>query len=848
MKNINENKFYEALENIFTGANIEGDSGYVNLLKIKSRYYSLILKEFKEQVNDEKIIDDNFKEEFFDKLYSFFEKYFSESGSVYFVKTANYQRVYEKVYTDNKDVVLFWKTHMLYYVKSDILFQSIAVNISDESFGNYDFYFDVENLQAKQNNEKKELVFAFREIQVEKTGEEVLNKKQGKKVFVFDVAYSERGKKTKIDDIIKKTKIPEEILRKAFKTFKKQSEVDFFINKNAEKFLREQLDLYLHQILLNEENKFEQKRLDQLKTIKSFALKIIKFIAQFEDELVRVWNKPKFALNGNYVITIDKLNDEILQKIAKHKSLKEQIKEWQELGMVEDNFDLKKIFEKNLLGEEVKKEYKFLPIDTKYFKDLEIEILSLFENIDEELDGRLIHSENYQALNTLKEKYKEKVQCIYIDPPFNLEKNADFDYKVNYKDANWATLLENRIRLAHKLLKDTGNIFIRCDDNGNYIIRMLLDDIFGKDNFRNEIIINRFQKKSNGITNTTESLFLYSKSKLTKLNALNKLRQCIYCKTKIKSKWQWSHSAGASTIPKKFLIKDKWVLLYPPRGRHWTNSQEKINELTKNGQMRINESISYIDSNNKRHSFCPERLQDSNVSIDDNWTDIAGYEFGVYTFQNFSTQNSEILLKRVIELTTNENDIVVDFFAGSATTQSVSHKLNRKWVGVEMGGHFNDIDVPRIKLVLNGDKKYISKEEGIIIKKGGFFKYYSLEQYEDTLRNMKYKDYEAKDLFSYDKKVFEEYVFYADEKFAHILDTSKKDVLEIDFEKLYKNIDFPETISNILALPIKKITDESVILQDGEEEKIVKYDYKNMTEEEKIKFIQILKPLLWWGE
>jgi len=325
MSNINENKFYEALENIFTGANIEGESGYVNLLKIKSQYYKLILEKFKEQVDAESIIDDSFKEEFFDKLYSFFEKYFSESGSVYFVKTANYQRVYEKVYTDNKDVVLFWKTHMLYYVKSDILFQSINVNIADENFGDFDFCFDVEDLQAKQNNEKKELVFSFREVKEEKTGEEVLNEKAGKKIFVFDVAYSKNGGKTKIDIIQKEIKKvsritpPEEILQKAFKTFKKQSEVDFFINKNAEKFLTEQLDLYLHQILLNEENKFEQKRLDQLKTIKTFALKIIEFIAQFEDELVRVWNKPKFARNGNYVITIDKLSAEILKKLPSTK-------------------------------------------------------------------------------------------------------------------------------------------------------------------------------------------------------------------------------------------------------------------------------------------------------------------------------------------------------------------------------------------------------------------------------------------------------------------------------------------------------------------------------------------------
>ena len=85
--------------------------------------------------------------------------------------------------------------------------------------------------------------------------------------------------------------------------------------------------------------------------------------------------------------------------------------------MVEKDFDFKN---------EVDTKYKYLPIDTKYFKDVELDILALFDNVDDALDGRLIHSENYQALNTLQEKYKEKVQCIYIDPPFNLGQNAGF--------------------------------------------------------------------------------------------------------------------------------------------------------------------------------------------------------------------------------------------------------------------------------------------------------------------------------------------------------------------------------------------------------------------------------------
>jgi len=138
------------------------------------------------------------------------------------------------------------------------------------------FFFDCSKLPNKQNNEKKEIVFELKEVILEE-----------KKVF-FYVNYSEKGNKTKIEDIAKANKIPTEILEKAFTAFKKQANVDYFINKDAEKFLTEQLDMYLHQILLNENNLFSETRLNQYKIIKEFAKKIIGFISQFENELVRV--------------------------------------------------------------------------------------------------------------------------------------------------------------------------------------------------------------------------------------------------------------------------------------------------------------------------------------------------------------------------------------------------------------------------------------------------------------------------------------------------------------------------------------------------------------------------------
>lgn len=796
MSKTKENKFYEALENIFTGAKVEGDGGYVNLLKIKERYYREILNEFRREVNSNPLIVGNFKEEFFDKLYNFFEKYFSESGSVYFVKTAHWQRIYEQVYTDNKDVVLFWKTHMLYYVKSDILFKNLDVNVKDEGSDiDYNFYFNVGELEQKQNNEKKELVFEFREIQEKKEAVDEIKGNQSKKTYVFDVKYSQNGKKTKIEEITKKTNIPEEIINKAIKAFEKQSEVDFFINKNARKFLEEQLEIHLHQILLHDENQFDQTRLDQIKTLKEYAGKIIDFISQFEDELVKVWNKPKFALNSNYVITLDKLTEEIIKKISSHKNLKNQIKEWQELGMVEENFKFNQREEK----------HKYLPIDTKYFKDLELDILNIFDDLDEALDGRIIHSENYQALNTLKNKYKEKVQCIYIDPPFNTGK--DFAYVDKFQDSTWLTLMQDRIKLAREFLREDGSFYLHLDQNADYMGKILVSNVFS--GVTNEII---WDKGFRG----TESKDIFQHA-----------HDIIFYIKKNKDKTVWNPPCQ----PYKDEKLSRYNKIDKNGNRYALVKREKTNGDIYYGEVYPGE---YGKSANDVISHIPT-MASTNIQ----------------RVQNFDTQKPEELLSLFVKTSSKKECLISDFFTGSATTLATAHKLNRQWLGVEMGEHFNTVALPRMKTVLFGKISGISKElekEGEL-KKGGFFKYYSLEQYENTLRKMKYKKDTPNDVFD-ENNIFGQYIFFADDKFSKVLNV-EEDAMKIDFDKLYSNIDLAETISNLLGLPIKKIKKSSVILKDTDiekEEREVKINPQEMNKEEKMEFLRTIKPLLWWGE
>jgi adenine-specific DNA-methyltransferase len=512
-----EQLFFEVLENLFIGVPIEGESGYINLMRIKARYFEKVMMPFlQKEIYDALQPFPDFREELFDKLYTFFSRYFTESGSIGFFFTPYHQSIYEQVYTNEQDVVLFWKTARLYYVKTDRLFRSMTVEVDG-----FRFHFDVSQLEHKRANEKRELVYEFKECQPD-----------GK--IIFTVQYSERGRQTRLDDIRRAIKdalglsrytdaVPsEDTLRKAFRIFERQSEVDYFICKDAKRFLREQFDLWMWQYLLGKpgdesQTEWTEIRLKQLQALKRIAYRVIDFIAAFEDELVKIWNKPKFVLNSHYVITLDRIAKqpgglELLKRLLKHRNIEAQIQEWRELGMVDENFRLEDVWD----GGDLNPRYQYLPIDTSYFPDMELQIIALFDNLDEALDGWLIKSENYQALRTILPKFRERVQTIYIDPPFNKEQDADYFYSVKYKDSTWITLLENRLQLARDLLKDTGSIFVRCDYNGNMYVRLLMNEIFGEENFKNEIILKRnisLAKTGGGrFEEEVDKLIFYSKS------------------------------------------------------------------------------------------------------------------------------------------------------------------------------------------------------------------------------------------------------------------------------------------------------------------------------------------------
>lgn len=269
------------------------------------------------------------------------------------------------------------------------------------------------------------------------------------------------------------------------------------------------------------------------------------------------------------------------------------------------------------------------------------------------------------------------------------------------------------------------------------------------------------------------------------------------------------HSPGERRPPERIIFGR---LFYPPKGRHWTFTQETINKMIKEGRIRINEEVEYIDIKGNKVKGMPQYLTGEDELLDSNWTDIPGYSQN----QGFPTENSEILLKRVIESTSNEGDLVMDFFLGSGTTTAVAHKLKRKWIGVEMGEHFYTVVLPRMKKVLFYDKSGISKEKDVKEKyneksAGGFFKYYELEQFEDLLRNVEYSEKSGKEFYEEFLKNFKDYKFSQVDPFLFDKRLAKAvrvdgDDITVNFEELYpdKKVDITESIVNTLGISYKE--------------------------------------------
>lgn len=350
----------------------------------------------------------------------------------------------------------------------------------------------------------------------------------------------------------------------------------------------------------------------------------------------------------------------------------------------------------------------------------------------------LIHGDNLLALKAIESDFLGLIRCIFIDPPYNTG-SAFQHYDDGLEHSIWLSLMRDRLEIMKRLLRPDGSIWITIDDREMPYLRVLMDEIFGRQNF---IAQNVWQKRysrdnNSAIGDVHDYVICYAidpdefKSKRNKVEIDQKTKSA-YRNPNNDPKGPWRlvpmNGAGLRANQQYPIKTPSGKIVYPPEGRHWAILEEKYFSLLADGKV-------YFGKNGDSQPGVIRYLSEVEGLVPWTWwpheevgnTDESKKEMhALFGKQNaFDTPKPERLLKRILEIATNPGDLVLDSFAGSGTTGAVAHKMGRRWIMVELGDHAVTHIVPRLKKVIDGtDPGGVTEATGW--KGGGGFRFYRL--------------------------------------------------------------------------------------------------------------------------
>ena len=788
---------------------------------------------------------DDMEGEVFSHLVTFFSRYYD--GGDFLTKRRYKDNTYAIPY-NGEEVKLHWANSDQYYIKTSEYFRNYTFVLPTSR---HKVHFVLKDASTEQNNKKNSEGFERRfiiykpkdenekVIELNELGELCVNftyelvaktiKQESLRAEAFNVISSllppEYVELLQAKCPTKKN--PERtLLEKHLTDYTEKNSFDYFIHKNLYGFLTRELDFFIKNEVLHIDDldpQHIQSQLGVVKAVKQVGKKIIMMLAQLENFQRKLWLKKKFVIESNYCITLGLIDEGLYPEIVKNER---QIEEWIRYYEIDSiKGDLIHVGYSNPLTVDFLKQNPLLVVDTAYFnKSFKRKLLSKIDSIDKVNQGLLIYSENYQGLNLIRETYKDCVRGCYIDPPFNLGENADYLYKVDYKDSTWLALIYDRVMLIRDLLDKDGSLFVRCSHDGNMILRQMLNAAYGQDNYRNEIILRRAEETKGdlnkqfetikSITVNYDNLYWYSKYPASRFNRIVKpitedksdahwhsfwkamdrptMRYSLLGidLTKHYGQWMWEQNRALKAVENYKLYQERYESQGVSLEEYW-ESTGKCLEFVKRDGDKIG-SIKY---------WIPPRTE---TMADTNWLDIKGYA----NKWGFKTENSEGVVKRIIDSISESGDFVIDSFLGSGTTAAVALKTGRKFIGIDMGEHLFGIALPRLKYVLNGETSGVTKL--CKYKGGGCFKYIRLEQYEDTLNNLEIK---AKELGFQSGEFKESYML------SYMFDTETRESLlnlkwfENPFEMTLKTtkdnelvetkVDMVETFNYLIGLNVE---------------------------------------------
>ena len=799
---------------------------------------------------------DGLEQEVFSHLASFFKRYY-EGGD--FISLRRYKQDVYAIPYEGEEVKLHWANHDQYYIKTSENLKNYAFKID----GDKTVKFTLKEANTEQNNNKtqndQERRFAlYEEEPVTIDGKTIhLNftyepyKKSVKQDKLLESAVAQLTEKvpaafTQIFSLATTEKNKKRtLLEKHLNDFSARNTFDYFIHKDLGGFLTRELDFYIkNEVLFIDDINTDNEQafttqLSKIRALKQVAGKIITFLAQLENFQKKLWLKKKFVISCDYCITLDRIPENYYNEIANNQA---QLAEWKTLFDV----DIKK--QADLTNE------PYLVLDTKFFsQEFKDTLLAEFDDLDEQTDGLMINSENAQALNKIGKRFSNKVDGVYIDPPYNTN-SSEIAYKNNYKHSSWLSLLNNRLNISRNIIKNSGIHCVTIDDLELPLLWSHMNELFGAENHLGTaaIRINPGGRKSNrklalqhefaifSGNSETASVSLIPKSIEDKTHSYKKDENGVYYEVRNLRK------EGADSLAKEGAER-YYVIYYSPKTgqistkekleleiwpidtsgnkRIWRRSKDVIDEMYNEGNLEFKKTKYgnqiYFRFRGGTKGEPPRSFwSDKKYSASEHGTQPLDNILG--TREEFAFPKSIYAVMQCLKvMSDNKMSVFLDYFSGSGTTGQATIKLNRedqgnrKYILVEMGEYFNTVTKPRIQKVIYTDNwKNGKPQDKIGISQ--MFKYFNLESYEDTLNNLQLKSNQVQQqLLDTNSSMQEEYLL------QYMLDVESRDqLLNIEAFKnpfSYKlnitennelvptNVDLVETFNYLIGLHVKRV-------------------------------------------
>ena len=763
------------------------------------------VKDLRDRLKSEAVDIGALESEVYDHLFSFFRRYYSEGD--FLAKRVYKPGVYAIPY-EGEEVTLYWANKDQYYIKTSEYLQDYAFRLRpDDNKKPMRVHFRlVDAVEGEHGNVKaaegKDRVFVLaapgesgHDFLAEEDGE------QGKELVIrfeyrpatfADWPEDERDGKKKppvqkdlsrlsaarvltvavaaLAEWIAELGKPHVMasgeqadynrLEAHLRRYTARNTFDYFIHKDLGGFLRRELDFYIKNEVMhlddveNESVPRVEQYLSKIKVVRQIAGKIVDFLAQIEDFQKKLWLKKKFVVDTQYCIAVGNIPEAFYPEIVANEA---QHQEWVTLFAIDDiKADLTMPGYSKKLKPEFLKANPTLMVDTRHFDvGFVARVLeAVGDLLDERTDGVLFHSENFQALSLMQARYRDRVKCIYIDPPYNTG-DDDFPYKDSYQHSSWMSMMLDRAVIAQTLTAPDGLFCAQIGDDEMAHLRVLFDEVFAER--KNSVVVRR------GIKNV--------QAQFTDIDRLSLGHDVVHV---------YATRAGVRLAHLRQALDDgkpgKWDTFWRGTNRH-TMRYELYGKTPETGQWRWEpgrarraiqayEHYQRVESGTKTlDEWYAENLQcgvdldfvrqsDEGVVqyyvppqnfrlVSDNWLDIPAS--GSVT--EFAHEKSLPLLQRVVSWSTQPGDYVLDYFGGSGSTGHAAFAMpltgggRRKFILVETGDYFDTVLLPRLKKVTftpewkNGRPKRLASPEEAA-RSPRIVKVVRLESYEDALNNL----------------------------------------------------------------------------------------------------------------